>query len=469
MTYKVQFMDTTLRDGHQSLWATRMRTECMLPILKDLDDIGFYSLEVWGGATFDSCLRFLNEDPWDRLDVIRQGVKKTKLQMLLRGQNILGYKHYPDDILTKFVEKTIEHGIDILRIFDALNEVRNMKKAIEVTLANGAIAEGTIVYTISPVHNIDKYLKTVDELVGLGCQQICLKDMAGILDPYHGAELIDAIKTEFGVPVHLHTHMTSGMGNMLYLKAIEDAKVDIVDTAFAPLAMGTSQPAIEPIVATLRGTKYDTGLDLEKLTKIAGFFEEMEKRYPESKLVNKSVDINVLKYQVPGGMLSNFRKQLSETNQLELLPAVLKEVELVRNDLGYPPLVTPSSQMVGAQAVLNVMTGDRYKMVTNEVKNYLRGQYGRPPGEISDEFRKSIIGDDEVITVRPADLLEPGFDKAKKEISEYMEKDEDVLSYAAFPAVAEKFFEYRQTGKYKVDFSELKKHLENGDEGVHPI
>ena len=469
MTHKVKIMDTTLRDGHQSLWATRMKTNTMVPILEKLDDVGFYSLEMWGGATFDASLRYLNEDPWDRLDLIRKYVKKTKLQMLLRGQNILGYKHYPDDILTKFVEKTIEHGIDILRIFDALNDVRNMSKAIEVTLANGAIAEGTIVYTISPVHNIDKYLKTASELAELGCQQICLKDMAGILKPYEGAKLIRALKEELGLPIHLHTHMTSGMGNMLYLKAIEDAKVDIIDTAFAPLANGTSQPAVEPIVATFEGTEYDTGLDLEELTGIAKYFQGIEKEYPESKLVDKSVDINVLKYQVPGGMLSNFRKQLSETNQLDMLPDVLKEVERVREDLGYPPLVTPSSQMVGAQAVLNVMTKDRYKMVTNEIKNYLRGYYGRPPGEIDDDFRKKLIGDDEVISVRPAETMEPGFEKAKKEIAKYMEREEDVLSYAAFPNVAEEFFKYRQTAKYKVNFDEIEKLLEEGDEGVHPI
>lgn len=449
MKHKVQFMDTTLRDGHQSLWATRMRTEAMIPILEKLDDIGFYSLEVWGGATFDSSLRFLKEDPWDRLDAIRKNVKKTKLQMLLRGQNILGYKHYPDDILTKFVEKTIEHGIDILRIFDALNDVRNMQKAIEVTLVNGAIAEGTIVYTISPVHNTDKYLRTASELVDLGCQQICLKDMAGILKPYIGVELVSRMKEEFGLPVHLHTHMTSGMGNMLYLKAIEDAKVDIIDTAFAPLANGTSQPAIEPIVAVLEGTQYDTGLDLKKLTEITKYFEELEKQYPEADLVKKTVDINVLNYQVPGGMLSNFNKQLSETNQLHLLPEVLKEVELVRKDLGYPPLVTPSSQMVGAQALLNVVTDRRYQVVSSEVKNYLRGQYGRPPGEIDEDFRKSLIGDDEVITVRPAELLEPGYEKAKQAISQYMEKEEDVLSYAAFPSVAEEYFKHREADRNK--------------------
>lgn len=448
MAYQVKITDTTLRDGHQSLWATRMRTESMIPVLEDLDKVGFYSLEVWGGATFDSCLRFLNEDPWDRLSVIRRHVKNTKLQMLLRGQNILGYRHYPDDVLTKFVEKTIEHGIDVLRIFDALNDVRNMEKAIEVTLANGAIAEGSIVYTISPVHNLDNYLRTTSQLAKLGCQQICIKDMAGILKPYRGVELVKAIKKEIGLPVHLHTHMTSGMGTMLYLKAIEEAQVDIIDTAFAPLAGGTSQPAVEPLVATLEGTGLDTGLDLETLSKITAFFNDMEAKYPESQLVKKNVDIDVLKYQVPGGMISNFHKQLSDMNVLHLLPEVLKEVEAVRKDLGYPPLVTPSSQMVGAQAVINVVSGERYRMVNSEVKAYLRGQYGRPPGEIDEDFRKSIIGDEEVITVRYADLLEPGLEKAKEAIAGYFEREEDVLSYAAFPLQAEEFFKKRNLAKY---------------------
>ena len=466
MDKRLKITDTTLRDGHQSLWATRMKTEDMLPILEKMDSVGFYSMEVWGGATFDSCLRYLNEDPWDRLDEIRKRVKNTKLQMLLRGQNILGYKHYPDDILQKFVEKTVEHGIDILRIFDALNDVRNMQKAIEFTKKAGGIAEGTVVYTISPVHDIKHYIKTAKELVEIGCDQICLKDMAGILKPYLARDLIKQMKKELKVPIHLHTHMTSGMGNMMYMQAIESG-VDIIDLAFAPLAMGTSQPATGPMVATLQGTPYDTGLDSELLSEIAEYFEGIKKKYPESKLVDKSVDINVLKYQVPGGMLSNFRKQLE--GQLDKIPAVLAEVPRVRKDLGYPPLVTPSSQMVGAQSVMNVLAGERYKMVTNEVKNYLKGYYGRPPGTIDEEFRRSIIGDAEVITCRPAETLKPGYEDAKKAIAEYMEKDEDVLSYAAFPQVAEKYLKLRQTKKYKVDYETLNEHEEDGDKGVHPI
>ncbi len=466
MGRKIKITDTTLRDGHQSLWATRMRTEDMLPILDKMDAVGFYSLEVWGGATFDSCLRYLNEDPWERLALIREGVKNTKLQMLLRGQNILGYKHYPDDILTRFIEKAIEHGIDIIRIFDALNDVRNMQKAIEVTKRAGGIAEGTVVYTISPVHDIAHYISTAKELVGLGCDQICLKDMAGILKPYLAKELVTQMKAALDVPIHIHTHMTSGMGNMMYMQAIE-AGVDIIDTASAPLAMGTSQPATGPIVATLEGTPYDPGFDANLLSEIAEYFEGVKVKYPESKLVDKSVDINVLKYQVPGGMLSNFRKQLE--GQLDKLPAVLAEVPQVRKDLGYPPLVTPSSQMVGAQSVLNVLNGERYKMVTNEVKNYLKGYYGTPPGAIEEDFRRSIIGDAEVITVRPAELLEPGFEEAKKAIADYMEKEEDVLSYAAFPQVAEKFLKQRQTKKYKVNFETLEQNEKEGNDGVHPI
>lgn len=466
MSHKVRITDTTLRDGHQSLWATRMKTEDMLPILEKMDSVGFYSMEVWGGATFDSCLRYLNEDPWDRLDAIRKGVKNTKLQMLLRGQNILGYKHYPDDILTKFIQKAVEHGIDIIRIFDALNDVRNMSKAIEVTKKTGAIAEGTVVYTISPVHNIPHYIKTAKALVELGCDQICLKDMAGILKPYLAQELITKMKAELNVPIHLHTHFTSGMADMMHLKAIE-AGVDIVDTAFSPLALGTSQPAVEPLVAVLEGTPYDTGLNLELLSEITDYFKGVAKKYPEFSSIQKNVDINVLMYQVPGGMLSNFRKQLSQ--QLDKLPAVLAEVPRVRKDLGYPPLVTPSSQMVGAQSVMNVLTGQRYKMVTNEVKNYLRGYYGRPPGTIDEAFRKSIIGDDEVISCRPAELLEPGFDKAKHAIAQYMEKEEDVLSYAAFPQVAEKFLQQRQAGKYKVEYETLEAHEKEGNPSVHPI
>ncbi len=466
MSKRVKIMDTTLRDGHQSLWATRMRTEDMVPLLQKMDTVGFYSMEVWGGATFDSCLRYLNEDPWDRLDTIRKHVKNTKLQMLLRGQNILGYKHYPDDILTKFIEKAVEHGIDIIRIFDALNDVRNMQKAIEVTIKTGAIAEGTVVYTISPVHDVSHYAKVAKELVDLGCQQVCLKDMAGILTPYLAQEIITEMKKVIDVPIHLHTHMTSGMGSMMYLKAIE-AGVDIVDTAFAPLASGTSQPATGPLVATLQGTPYDTGFDLKLIAEIAGDFNEMKKKYPEFANVDKSIDINVLIYQVPGGMLSNFRKQLAD--QIDKLPAVLEEVPRVRKDLGYPPLVTPSSQMVGAQAVLNVLTGERYKMVTNEIKNYLRGYYGRPPGEIDEAFRRSIIGDDEVITCRPAETMEPGWEAAKNAIAEYMEKDEDVLSYAAFPQVAEKFLKLRQTKKYQVDYESLDEYEKDGNKGVHPV
>lgn len=463
---RVRITDTTLRDGHQSLWATRMKTEDMLPIAEKLDAVGFHSMEVWGGATFDSCLRYLNEDPWERLRQLRKRIKNTKLQMLLRGQNILGYKHYPDDVLEAFINKAVENGIDIIRIFDALNDVRNMAKAIEFTKKAGASAQGTVVYTISPVHDIPHYVETARQLVELGCDTICLKDMAGILKPYVAYELVGQLKKELGVTVQVHTHYTSGMASMMYLKAIE-AGCDIVDTAISPLALGTSQPATEPLVAVLQDTPYDTGLDLELLSEIAEYFKGIKDKYPESNLVDKTVDANVLIYQIPGGMLSNFRAQLKD--QLDKLPAVLEEVPRVRKDLGYPPLVTPSSQMVGAQAVLNVLSGERYKMVTNEVKNYLRGYYGRPPGVIDEEFRRSIIGDEEVITCRPADLIEPGLEKAKREIAEYMEQEEDVLSYALFPQIAKKFLQERQSKKYKVDFDLVEQQEKEGNEAVHPV
>lgn len=464
---KVQFMDTTLRDGHQSLWATRMKTKDMLPIMEKLDNVGFFSLEVWGGATFDSCLRYLNEDPWERLRQLRMRTKKTKLQMLLRGQNILGYKHYPDDVLRAFVHKTVENGIDILRIFDALNDIRNMEKAIEYTLEAGAIAEGTVVYTISPVHDTNHYLDIGKQLIDRGCQVLCIKDMAGILKPYVAEKLIRTFKEHFDVPIHLHSHYTSGMASMTYLKAIE-AGCDIVDTCFSPLAGGTAQPALEPLVASLQDTPWDSGFDLEELSEIAEYFEEMSQSYPERTLVEKTVDTNVLIYQVPGGMLSNFRSQLQ--GQEDKIPAVLKEVPRVRKDLGYPPLVTPSSQMVGAQAVLNVLAGERYKMVTNEVKNYLKGQYGRPPAPIDEDFRRSVIGADaEVIDVRPAELLKPGLDEARRAIANYMETEEDVLSYVLFPQVAEKFLKERQSRKFGVDFDLVERQEREGESAIHPV
>jgi len=446
---KVGITDTILRDAHQSLIATRMKTDEMLPIAEKLDKVGYHSLEMWGGATFDSCIRFLNEDPWERLRKIKQRVKNTPLQMLLRGQNLLGYHHYADDVVELFVKKSVENGIDIIRIFDALNDIRNLKKAIEVTKETGAHAQGTVVYTISPVHNIDYYVDMAKQLVEMGIDSLCIKDMAGLLAPYDAYELVSRLKKEINVPIQVHSHYTSGMASMTYLKAIE-AGADVVDTALSPFALGTSQPPTETIVAVLKNTPYDTGLDLEYISSISDHFKQVRSNYKIDSVITM-VDTMVLNYQIPGGMLSNLTSQLKQQNALDKLPAVLKEVPKVREDLGYPPLVTPTSQIVGTQAVVNVLTGERYKMIINEVKNYVRGLYGKPPAPIKDEIKQKIIGDEEVITCRPADLIEPQLEKYTKEISYYIEQEEDVLTYALFPQIAEKFFKERQAKKYKVD------------------
>ncbi len=449
---RVGITDTILRDAHQSLIATRMKTDEMLPIAEMLDQVGYHSLEMWGGATFDSCIRFLNEDPWERLRKIKAKVKNTPLQMLLRGQNLLGYHHYADDVVEMFVKKSVENGIDIIRIFDALNDIRNLKKAIEVTKETGAHAQGTVVYTISPVHNIDYYVDLAKQLEEMGIDSLCIKDMAGLLSPYDAYELVSRLKKEIKVPIQLHSHYTSGMASMTYLKAIE-AGVDVVDTALSPFALGTSQPPTETMVAVLKNTPYDTKLDLELLSEISEHFKKVRGNYKIDSVITM-VDTMVLNYQIPGGMLSNLTSQLKQQNALDKLPEVLKEVPKVREDLGYPPLVTPTSQIVGTQAVVNVLTGERYKMVINEVKNYVRGQYGKPPVPIKEEIKQKIIGDEEVITCRPADLIEPELEKYAKEISYYIEQEEDILTYALFPQIALKFFKERQAKKYKVD-SEL--------------
>lgn len=446
---KVGITDTILRDAHQSLIATRMKTDEMLPIAEKLDKVGYHSLEMWGGATFDSCIRFLNEDPWERLRKIKQKVKNTPLQMLLRGQNLLGYHHYADDVVEMFVKKSVENGIDIIRIFDALNDVRNLKKAIEVTKETGAHAQGTVVYTISPVHNNDYYVNIAKELEKMNVDSICIKDMAGLLTPYDAYELVSRLKKEIKVPIQLHSHYTSGMASMTYLKAIE-AGVDVVDTALSPFALGTSQPPTETMVAVLKNTPYDTKLDLEFISSISEHFKQVRSNYKIDSIITM-VDTMVLNYQIPGGMLSNLTSQLKQQNALDKLPAVLKEVPRVREDLGYPPLVTPTSQIVGTQAVVNVLTGERYKMIINEVKNYVRGLYGKPPASIKDEVKQKIIGDEKVITCRPADLIEPELEKYKKEVSYYIEQEEDILTYALFPQIALKFFQDRQAKKYKVD------------------
>ncbi|MGB9779398.1 oxaloacetate decarboxylase subunit alpha [Caldanaerobacter sp.] len=449
---KIKITETVLRDAHQSLMATRMSTEEMLPIAEKLDKVGYHSLEVWGGATFDACLRFLNEDPWERLRELKRRIKNTPLQMLLRGQNLVGYRHYPDDIVEKFIEKAVANGIDIIRVFDALNDVRNLEVPIKAAKKAGAHVQGTLVYTISPVHTIDSYIKMAKDMIELGVDSICIKDMSGILTPYVAYELVKKLKMTVSLPIQIHSHYTSGMASMTYLKAIE-AGADVVDTAISPLALGTSQPATETIVATLRGTSYDTGLDLELLSEIAAYFKEVKKNH--SKEIDFSmvmgVDTDVLVYQVPGGMLSNLISQLKEQGALDKYEEVLKEIPRVREDMGYPPLVTPMSQMIGTQAVLNVITGERYKVVPKEVRDYVKGLYGRPPAPISDEIKKKIIGDEKVIEVRPADLLNPQFEEAKEEIKEYYEQEEDVLTYVLFPQVAKKFFEYRRAKKYYID------------------
>lgn len=450
---KVGITETVCRDAHQSLIATRMTTEEMLPALPLLDKIGYHSLEVWGGATFDACLRFLNEDPWERLRKVRAAAPNTKLQMLFRGQNVLGYRHYADDVVEYFVQKSIANGIDIIRIFDALNDVRNLQTAINATKKEKGHVQAAISYTVSPVHNKEFFVKLAKEYENCGADSICIKDMAGLLTPYNAYELVSALKKAVKVPIQLHTHYTSGVASMTYLKAIE-AGVDVVDCALSPLAMGTSQPPTEPLVATLSGTEYDTGLNLDALTEVSGYFKPLREKYLKSGLMSTKVlgvDINTLKYQVPGGMLSNLVSQLKQQGKEDKLDEVLKEVPRVRKDLGYPPLVTPTSQIVGTQAVLNVIMGKRYKMVTKETKGICKGEYGRTPVPIDEEFRKKIIGDEKAITCRPADLLKPELDKLRKEAAEWIEQDEDVLSYALFGQVAVKFFEQRRAAKYKVD------------------
>jgi oxaloacetate decarboxylase alpha subunit len=465
---KVGITDTTLRDGHQSLLATRMKIEDMLPIAEKIEQVGYHSLEVWGGATFDTCMRFLNEDPWERLRTLRKVFKNTKLQMLLRGQNLVGYKHYPDDVAEFFVKKAVENGIDIIRIFDALNDPRNMRKTIEATKKANAHVQATLSYTISPVHDEDHFVKLGKQLKEMGADSLCVKDMAGLISPMGAYTLVKKLKAEVGLPVQLHCHYTSGMASMAYLKAVE-AGVDVIDCAISSLAMSTSQPAVETMVASLKDTEFDTGLDLGLLSEIAEYIKEVRKKYSKFDMAGNSVDTNVLRYQIPGGMLSNFYSQLAQQNALDKLKDVLDEVPRVREDFGYPPLVTPSSQIVGSQAVLNVLVGERYKMATNEVKAYMKGLYGKPPAPINEEVRKKIIGDEEPIAGRPADLLEPGLEQAKREIAPYMEKEEDILSYAIFPNVAKDFLEKRMAEKVKVDFNIALEGPRNGESPYHPV
>jgi oxaloacetate decarboxylase alpha subunit len=437
----VRITETAFRDGHQSLLATRMKTEDMLKIADTVDSVGYFSLEMWGGATFDACLRYLDEDPWERLRALRKRLKNTPLQMLLRGQNLVGYHHYPDDVVEAFVTHAVTEGIDIMRIFDALNDVRNMAKAMEAAKKAGAHVQACVVYTLSPVHNSDHYVSTAKTLEQMGADSICVKDMAGLLTPYASHNLITRLKEALTIPVQLHSHYTSGMASMAYLKAIE-AGVDCVDTSVSALALGTSQPPTETIVAALKGTPYDTGLDLETLADIGSYFRSMKLRYQDvaTPIV---VNADALRWQIPGGMLSNLRAQLTAQGMLNKLDEVLAEVPRVREEMGYPPLVTPMSQIVGTQAVLNVATGQRYAIKSREIKDYVKGLYGRSPAPISDEVRQMIIGNEEVITTRPADLLDAELGSARSLIGKYPRKEEDVLTYIMFPEVALDFFKKR--------------------------
>lgn len=438
----IKITDTTLRDGHQSLWATRMSTAEMLPIVGKLDKIGYWSLEVWGGATFDVSLRYLYEDPWDRLSQLRERVKKTKLQMLLRGQNIVGYRNYPDDLLEAFIAKTAERGLDIFRIFDALNDTRNLEKAIKFVKKYNKSAQGTLCYTISPVHTVKYYIKKAQEQNEIGIDSICIKDMAGILSPNQARELVSALKSEFKFPVQLHSHASSGMVVATYLKAIE-AGVDIIDTAQAPLAFAFSQPAVESMVAMLQGSGFDPGLELSTIEEVSDFFEGVRKE--RNFTLERTVDEMVVTHQIPGGMASNLIAQLKEQKATDRLKEVLAEVPRVRRDLGYPPLVTPTSQIVGVQSVFNVLTGERYKVVPNEVKDYVKGLYGRPPAPIKENIQKKILGNEKPIDIRPADLLEPIMAKVKSDLpKDLVLKEEDYISYALFPEVSLKFFNWRK-------------------------
>lgn len=439
----IEVTETVLRDAHQSLMATRMSTEDMLPIIEKMDQVGYFSLECWGGATFDACIRFLNEDPWDRLREIRKRAPNTKLQMLLRGQNLLGYRHYADDVVDKFVEKSIENGIDIFRIFDALNDVRNLEASLKAVKKYGGHAQLTICYTISDVHTIPYFVDLAQQMENMGADSICIKDMAGILTPYVAKDLVKAIKKVITVPLSLHTHATSGTSQMTYLVAVE-AGVDMIDTAISPFAEGTSQPPTETMAICLNEGENQTKLDVALLEDIADYFKPIRDKYLANELLNPKImgsDPKALIYQVPGGMLSNLLSQLKQANATDKYDEVLKEVPRVRADLGFPPLVTPMSQMVGTQAVFNVLAGERYKMVPNEIKEYLRGSYGQTPVPVREEFRKSIIHDDPVVTDRPANHIEPEFNRLKKELGELAKSDEDVLTYALFPQVGKAFLE----------------------------
>ena len=462
----VKITETVLRDAHQSLLATRMTTEQMLPVIDKMDKVGYYSVECWGGATFDASLRFLKEDPWERLRKLRDGFKNTKLQMLFRGQNILGYRHYADDVVAYFVQKSVANGIDIIRIFDALNDLRNLETSVKATVREGGHAQVALSYTLGEAYTLDYWKDVAKRIEAVGADSICIKDMAGLLVPYEATELVSALKASTSLPIQLHTHYTSGVASMTYLKAVE-AGCDVIDTAMSPLALGTSQPATEVMVETFRGTPYDTGLDQNLLAEIAEYFRPIRENAIESGLLNPKVlgvNIKTLMYQVPGGMLSNLVSQLKEAHAEDKYYEVLEEIPRVRKDFGEPPLVTPSSQIVGTQAVLNVLMGERYKMITKESRALLRGEYGQTVKPFNPEVQKKAIGDETPITCRPADLIPNELQTLEKEMEPYKCQDEDVLSYALFPQVATEFFKYREAQKTKIDPDAA-----DTTDGVYPV
>ncbi len=464
-TKKVGICDTTLRDGHQSLLATRFTTEDILKIAPAMDDIGFSSVEVWGGATFDTCLRFLREDPWDRLRKIRKAMPKTKLQMLLRGQNLVGYRHYSDEEVDEFVKRSVGNGIDIIRIFDALNDLRNYERSMYAAKKEGAHVQAAIAYTLSPIHNIEYFAKEAEQLKEMGADSIAIKDMAGLLSPYDSYDLVKAIKEKTNLPVQMHSHYTSGLASMSYLKAVE-AGADVLDCAFSSMALSSSQPASVSMIAALADTPYDTGIDIDALEPINEQLKKIRQKYAAYDNTDPCVDANVLSYQMPGGMISNFISQLKERNELDKLSAALEEVPRVREDMGYPPLVTPTSQIVGSQALLNVVMGERYKFATNEVKAYFRGEYGAPPAPMNTEVQKKVIGDADIITCRPADLITNTLADAEKEIGGFAESIEDVLLYIMFPQVAKPFLEERMVAKTKVDHTAFVKESNGASQEV---
>ena len=463
---KIGITETVLRDAHQSLLATRMTTDDMLPILPQLDEIGFRSIECWGGATFDSCLRFLNEDPWERLRILKKNMPKTPLQMLFRGQNMLGYRHYADDVVEYFVQKSIANGIDVIRIFDALNDIRNLETAIRAAKKEGAHTQVAMSFTTGDTFTDEYYVEYAKQIANAGADSICIKDMAALLTPYRAESLVKALKAAVDLPIQLHTHYTSGLASMCLLKAVE-AGCDVIDTAMSPLALGTSHAPTESMVAALQGTEFDTGIDLAKICELRPYFMELREKYIAEGLIDPKMlatDAKTLIYQVPGGMLSNLLSQLKQAGKADQLTAVLEEVPRVRKDAGMPPLVTPSSQIVGTQAVFNVLGGERYKMVTKEFKALVRGEYGKTPIPIDPEFRKKIIGDAEPIDCRPADLLEPELDKLREECAEWIMQEEDVLSYAQFGQVAVKFFEKRRDKQFGLDGVHG-----NAETQIHPV